>query len=294
MRRPSRHTFLSGVLLVVLLVFQATIRNEALALLRFPFKFLKSCLSVLLVLPQLPTLAHENLLLRTELIRRQAELAQWQETVRRAQQAHVLSEPLLSTEGVDESISSGIVAEVIGRSIVPTQHTVWIDQGHRQGLALDAVVMDAFGVVGRIAELHSTTALVMLLTDPDSRVAGMVERSRETGLLVGRGQGMCELIYLDVQADLQEGDHVITAGLGGLFPKGLPLGTVVRVTRDEQAGTAWASVRPTAHMGQLEEVLCLWGSASQSVARSPERASRAGFGSFGAGQPAQARAGRSP
>lgn len=258
MRQPSRQVFLSGLLLVTLLTFHEPIRHQMLASLRFPFTFLRACVTALFTLPKFPALVHENLALRTELMRRQAELAQWQEAARRAQEAQGLAEQSAAGARGEPGALSGIVAEVIGRSLVPTQQTVWIDQGQQQGLALDEAVVDAFGVVGRVAELHSTTALVMLLTDPDSRVAAMVDRSREAGLLVGRGQGMCELIYLDVDADLQEGDRVVTAGLGGSFPKGLPLGTIVRITRNEQAGTAWASVRPEARLGRLEEVLCVF------------------------------------
>jgi rod shape-determining protein MreC len=97
----------------------------------------------------------------------------------------------------------------------------------------------------------------MLLTDPDSRVAGLVDRSRETGLLVGRAGGRCEFMYLDVDADIQDGDRIVTAGLGGPFPKGLFLGRVARVVRDELTGSARASVVPAARLGRLEEVLCL-------------------------------------
>jgi len=69
-----------------------------------------------------------------------------------------------------------------------------------------------------------------------------VERSRETGLLVGRGSGPCDLIYLDAAADVELGDRVVTAGLDGPFPKGVVLGTVTRVVRNEEVGTARASV----------------------------------------------------
>ncbi len=149
------------------------------------------------------------------------------------------------------------MAAVLSRSPIPTQQTVLVNQGSDRALALDDVVVDASGVVGRMVEVHPQTALVLLLTDPESRVAALVERSRETGLLVGRGQGWMEFIYLDVDADLQEGDRLLTAGLGSGFPKGLPLGIIVRVLKDELTGTAWAKVQPLARLGQLEEVLCL-------------------------------------
>jgi rod shape-determining protein MreC len=108
-----------------------------------------------------------------------------------------------------------------------------------------------------VIELHPATSLVLLLTDPESRVGGIVERSRETGLLVGKSRSQCEFIYLDVQADIQAGDRILTAGLGGPFPKGLLLGVVAEVIRDEVTGSARAIVNPSARLGKLEEVLCL-------------------------------------
>ena len=204
---------------------------------------------MIVTLPHLPSLTQENERLRLELLQRQLEAAQLREALRHAEQAHTLLE--------SAHASQGLVAGVIGRSMIPTQQTLLLDKGGRHGLTVDSVVLDADGVIGRVTDVHPETSLVTLLTDPDSRVAGIVERSRESGLLVGRAQGQCEFIYLDDQADLNEGDRVVTAGLGRLFPKGLLLGRVVHVYRDEQAGTAWASVEPTARLGRVEEVLCL-------------------------------------
>jgi len=162
------------------------------------------------------------------------------------------------SQGLLETASRGeIVATVLSRSTIPTQQTVLLNKGSRQGLTLETAVIDANGVVGRVTELHTVTSLVTLLTDPDSRIAGLVERSRESGLLVGRGHGQCEFIYLDAQADIEAGDRILTAGFGGPLPKGLLLGTVTHVVRDEASGAARALVRPAAHLGRLEEVLCL-------------------------------------
>jgi rod shape-determining protein MreC len=208
------------------------------------------CVAILITLPRLPSLAPENTELRAELMQRQVENAQLREALPPAEQAEAL---LAATP----SQRRGIVARVIGRSTIPTQQTVLLDHGERHGLTVESVTLDASGLIGRVTELHPTTALVTLLTDPDSRIAGLVERSRETGLLVGRGRGRCEFIYLDAEAEIEEGDRIVTAGLGGPFPKGVLLGTVVRVVRDEQVGAAWASVEPAARLGRMEEVLCL-------------------------------------
>ena len=219
-------------------------------------------MAVVLLLPRLPSLTQENTSLRSELTQRQLELAQLREALRHTRQGQALTEAVPSAPGV--------VAGVIARSTLPSQQTILMDKGSQQGVKEEGVVVDAGGVVGRVAELHGASALVMLLTDPESRVAAIVERSRETGLLVGRGLGQCELIYLDAQVDLQEGDRVLTAGLGGVFPKGLLLGKVTRVFRDEQAGSASAWVEPAARLGQLEEVLCLLPAGTMPGVKSDE------------------------
>lgn len=241
---------MSALLAGTSLVFHEPLRRGTLTVLRLPFTILRTGVRILLTLPQLPSLTHENAALRSELIQQQAENAALRDALRKVEQTRALLDT--SRSGHD-----GIIATVIGRSTIPMQHTLLLDKGERNGLTLDSVILDVEGLIGRVTELYPTTALVMLLTDPESRVAGIVERSRESGLLQGRGSGQCDFIYLDAQADIQEGDRIMTAGLGGPFPKGVLLGTVIRVIRDGQSGSASATVAPAAHLGRLEEVLCL-------------------------------------
>lgn len=219
------------------------------ALVRLPFLLAKSLLIAAVNLPHLPALQQEREQLQSALIAERVETARLRELLRQTQQA----ETLLAAHGMP----SGLIAHAIGRSTLPTQHTLLLDQGRRRGLTESSVIVDAAGVVGRVTEVGPDTALVLLLTDPNSRVAALVERSRETGLLIGRGGGACELWYLDVDADVQEGDRIVTAGLGGVFPKGLPLGIVTQVRRDERSWSTSATVKPAAALGRLEEVLCL-------------------------------------
>lgn len=229
-------------------------REISLTLLRLPFTLLTQGVGILIALPRAPSLQSENERLRAELTQRQVELAQAREALRHSQQAAAIlaSHP-----------ASGVVAQVIGYSTIPSQRTILLDRGAQQGIRVGTVVLDAAGVVGRVSDTQPATALVLLVTDPESRVAGIVERSRETGLLVGTSRALCEFTYLPIDTDLQLGDRVLTAGLGGVFPKGLTLGTVVRLVKDDASGTAWASVKPAARLDRLEEVLCLPPSVSQ-------------------------------
>ena len=265
MRQSSRSVLLS-VLLVAALLLHAPLRYLALLILRLPFTLVKGTVQVLITLPRLPGLTSENAALRDELVQRQVEANQLREVLRRSEQGQTLLGLIPSRQG--------LIASVIGRSTVPLQQTVLLDRGEYHGLSLDAVIVDASGLIGRAVEVHPATCLVLLLTDPESRVAGLVERSRETGLLVGKGWGQCEFIYLDADADIQEGDRVVTAGLGGPFPKGLLLGSVARVDRDELTGSASAVVTPAARLSRLEEVLCLPPSTPAQATAPPPRKSR--------------------
>ena len=246
--RALRVPLISVLLLGTCLVLQEPLRRNTLTVLRFPFTLLKAVVSLIVTLPRLPSLASDHERLRIEVIRARADAARLREELRHT----------LHSQALQQAASAGeLVASVLGRSTIPTQQTVLVDKGARHGVALETTVIDAEGVVGRVTDVSATTALVTLLTDPDSRIAAVVERSRESGLLIGRGHGQCELIYLDVHADIEAKDRLLTAGFGGPLPKGLLLGTVTRVDRDEASGTARAFVRPAAHLGRLEEVLCL-------------------------------------
>jgi rod shape-determining protein MreC len=176
------------------------------------------------------------------------EVAQLREALRQAQAAQGLSEVWPA---------QGLLARVVGRSLVPTQHSIVLNRGGRDGLQAGSVLLDPLGVVGRVAELSGGQATALLITDVRSRLGGLVERSRELGLVVGRGRGLCELIYLEADADVEPGDQVVTAGLSDEVPKGLALGTVVRVARDAALGSARAWVRPAARLGRLEDVWCV-------------------------------------
>ncbi|HEX9780607.1 MAG TPA: rod shape-determining protein MreC [bacterium] len=243
-----RAVALTASAVLAFLVFQPQVRRAGLVVLRGPFTLTKSVVEALWMLPRLPELERENGLLRAALIQRQLELAGLREALRRTQTEAELE----ALEGAQ----AGTVARVIGRAPFPGQQTVLIDHGARQGVGLGTVAINAGGMVGRVTELiGASSATVTLLTDPDSRVAAVIERSRENGLLVGLGRSACELRYLDSETDVKPGDRILTAGLEGPIPKGLRLGTVTAVRRDVEGGWATATIRPEARVNRLEEVL---------------------------------------
>lgn len=202
-----------------------------------------------MLLPRVPGLAAENASLRAELTTRQLEVAQLRESLRKLDRAGELAAAWQAP--------AGRVVSVIGRTTIATQHLILLDAGSREGLAPQTVVIDAVGVVGRVTDVYPRTSLAMLVTDPDSRIACLIERSRETGLLVGTGAARCRILYLNLDADVQVGDQVVTAGLGGGFPKGLALGRIVQIDKQERHAQSIAWVTPAAQLSRLEQVLCV-------------------------------------
>ena len=152
-------------------------------------------------------------------------------------------------------IFSSIAANVIGRDHSNWNATMLIDKGLEDGVEIGMPVVDASGVVGKIAEVSNANAKVVLLTDSSFSVAALAQRSRETGLIAGTLEGMCRLRYLSSDADIQVGDQIITSKLSSSFPEGLQVGEVVEVKPDKDGLVLDCIVQPTVFLSQVEEVL---------------------------------------
>jgi rod shape-determining protein MreC len=126
-------------------------------------------------------------------------------------------------------------------------------------VAKDMAVVTSDGVVGRVIEVSLHTAKVLLITDPNSAMDVIVQRSRTQGIMEGKVEEVCVLKYVQKNEDVQVGDKVITSGLGGIFPKGLMTGTVTRVERKRPGIFQYIEVTPSVDFSRLEEVLILKG-----------------------------------
>lgn len=149
----------------------------------------------------------------------------------------------------------------VGATVVATsgsnfQWSVTIDAGARQGIAVDMAVLDADGLVGRVAKVTAEYATVLLINDPSSGVAASLARNKAPGIL--RGQGEQDLAFEPVRAgtDVRAGDSLVTQGYeGGIFPAGIPIGAVSRVDRASATSlVARVSVRPYSDLGALDVV----------------------------------------
>ena len=150
-----------------------------------------------------------------------------------------------------------VTARVISRDPSKWFGTLVVDRGRREGVDRNSPVVTPEGVVGRVIEVTLTASRILLIADSRSALGVLVQDSRAAGVVEGWGSGTLRLKYLSRSAALKPGDRVVTSGLGGVFPRGLVVGRIRSVTREEGALLQEAEVEPAAALDRLEEVLIL-------------------------------------
>src|SRR5262249_41469697 len=140
-------------------------------------------------------------------------------------------------------------------------------------------------VVGQVFLVSRHAARVLLVSDHNSGVDALVQRTRARGIVQGTVDAGCGLKYVKRTEDVQVGDTVVTSGLDGIFPKGLPIGQVVAVDKRGQGLFQYAEIAPRVDFSQLEEVLVARGpvtTAEPPVDAPPTGAPRGGAPPTGA------------
>jgi rod shape-determining protein MreC len=157
---------------------------------------------------------------------------------------------------VEETALPSVAARVIAEDASNWFRTIEIDRGTADGLTEGLPVVNAAGLVGRVVRCTPHSARVLLITDASSAVAVLVQDQRIRGVCRGQG-GALVLDFALVQDQIQVGDGVITSGLGGVFPKGLFVGFVRSVQREQFGLFQTIEVEPAVDFAHLEEVLVL-------------------------------------
>lgn len=152
-----------------------------------------------------------------------------------------------------------LVAQVIGEDAIGWYKTFFINRGSEDGIAPGMAATVAEGVVGRVATTTPSVSKVLLVTDPGVAIDSRVARTRDRGVLSGYLDKECILRYIDLRSQVKPGDEVVTSGLDGVFPKGLPVGTIKQVRRDAQGLFLEAMVTPAVNLSEVEEVLVVLG-----------------------------------
>ncbi|NLG37420.1 MAG: rod shape-determining protein MreC [Clostridiales bacterium] len=164
-------------------------------------------------------------------------------------------------------------AEVIARDPESWYSTLTINRGEKDGISLNMPIVTADGLLGRIISVSETYSVVMPLVDRQSAVAAVLERSRDNGVLKGAtdqdsSDPLCNLYYLPFSADLIPGDRVLSSGMGGYYPKGIPIGEIVEVSRQSNL-QSYAIVRPYVDFAHAEDVLVIIGEAPVETPGAP-------------------------
>ncbi len=175
-----------------------------------------------------------------------------------------LEEAQLSAQRLQELLElrdtyslQSMAARVIAGSGDSWTDSVIIDHGTSSGLAVGMPVANETGAVGQIIQCTATTSTVRLLADEASSVSAMLQESRAQGMLQGGVDGTLRLSMIRTDQQVQPGDVVVTSGLGGVFPKGLPLGKVATVESRPGESYYQIVVEPFSRVGNLEEVLVI-------------------------------------
>jgi rod shape-determining protein MreC len=136
---------------------------------------------------------------------------------------------------------TSVSAEILYNAPDPFARKVILDRGAQHGVEAGLPVVDARGVIGQVTRVYPVQAEVTLLTDKNQAIAVEVVRNGLRGVLFGTGQGRLEMRHVLAGADVMPGDELVTSGLDGVFPAGLPVATVSRVDR-ETPGQAFVSI----------------------------------------------------
>ncbi len=184
------------------------------------------------------------------------ELQQLKLQMNRYREADLANQRLRALLNFKKSIATPLMpAQLVAFDPSGWFQTIVIDKGRNDGVVQDMAVVSAEGLVGRVIGVSGHHAKVLLILDGNSAVDAFVQRSRARGVLVGLGRERCLLKYVQRNEDVRVGDRVISSALGGVFPKGLLLGTVEKVVRGSFGLFQRVEVEPAVNFSRLEEVM---------------------------------------
>lgn len=213
-------------------------------------------------------LNRENADLREE----NARLLQWQEVARRLAAENNELRELVKL--VPESAVNSIAARVIADSGGAFARNVLVNVGRNDGVQRGQAAMTGEGLVGRVAEVGTGAARVLLLTDLNSHIPVELEETHERAVLDGDNSEQPRLVYLRPKSEVKPGMRIVTGGAGGVFPPGLPVGVVASINGDI------IRVEPYAELARLELLRIvdfgLSGVLPQSAVPGPKQTTRGG------------------
>ena len=146
-------------------------------------------------------------------------------------------------------------ARVVGREPAYWYQTIVVDRGRKDDVLEGMIALDPRGVVGQVIHAGEHYSKILLANAPSSAIDAMIQKNRTRGILKGAGEKGFELHYVLKNADVKEGDQIVTAGIGGIFPAGIPLGEVAKIYKRRRGMFQEIEVRPHVDFQKLEFVL---------------------------------------
>jgi rod shape-determining protein MreC len=171
-------------------------------------------------------------------------------------------------------ISQTMAAQVIGASGSESSRSVYIDKGERDHLKPDMAVITADGIVGKVLRVYHASSQVLLINDQTSGVGALLDKTRGQGILRGTAAGETALEKVMSDENVPSGELVLTSGGDGIFPKGLLVGRVTKVSTGNDLFLN-IRVRPAADLSKLEEVLVVTKIDERQTETEPAGAARA-------------------
>lgn len=148
-----------------------------------------------------------------------------------------------------------IPAEVIARDSTVWFKTIIVNKGSDEGVEKDMAVISPDGIVGKVVDAGKKTSVIQLILDPNCSIGAIIQRSRAQGIVEGDVKGLLRMKYLSKDSDIEKDDIVVTSGIGGIFPKGLPIGYISDIDRQSSHLFKYATIIPSASFSKIEEVL---------------------------------------
>lgn len=193
----------------------------------------------------------ENVYLKEKISRLESDLFQMEE-IRR--ENFRLKQMLSYSEDIGQE---KILAQVIGWDSANQFKVLRLNRGSNDGIRVMSPVITHMGLVGYIYRVGPNYSDVLTILDPNNRVDALVERTRTHGIVEGVFNYRCALKYINRTESIEVGDRLITAGVGGIYPKGVKVGMVTDIDREASGMTLGVEITPSVDFHKLEEVLVL-------------------------------------
>ena len=221
-------------------------------------------------------LQEENTALKTKALRAAPELLRLEALKEENNQLRRLLEAQERLPG------KSVFAEILYAGRDPFSRKVVIDKGSHNGIQAGQPVIDDVGVIGQVTRVYLLISEVTLLSDKDQAIPLQVQRNGLRAVAYGGAEGgMLDLRFMAANADIRNGDTLVTSGIDGTYPPGLPVATVARIERDAAYAFAKITLTPTAGTERYRQLLVLSGEAkapppaeAEQPAHKPSRSKR--------------------